>query len=518
MPLVNRLQHQYSLPTGVINTRRLHRHEVATRALGDRLLQRLAWPTQRLARYQMGIAQPKADGWGPHRFQRREVVPTLGDLGWSQPHRPAIAEIQRSGVPAPDRSVSPSDLSYSPGRSPELAWIAPVRVASGPVTLPSSMLVRQPTSLSATTSPPQVQGSTATSTSISDVTQPAMGGTFRIQRRAGVQLSPTPPPAPALSNSLPLAAPLRLTNTPTTPNRGELVDPAIYRAVVTNPLCTEPPTIEPPTTAAPTSPTALTANLDSEPASAVPPSDDRPLALLPLAPPLAGVVPQTFPSLVQRYALNDVLVSSSSTDTAPLPVVRPVLQRRLRRGDHAQSYPLGTVLIDSGAKSRAAAALSLVSPKELVLTLPPQTPEPSLNPGESHRALDAETPVVKSLSYRSRSQSPNHLQALPVPQTSISPPALSPLPLSPPRVAETISSPLPLARQGISEMSQIIQRQENDSPEMVASETISGTAPPASSEPWPPSPPMDAGDMADQVSRILSRQLAVEQERRGVER
>ena len=539
MALVHRLDHQYGLPAGVINTQRLHRHEIGTRALGDRLLQRLAWPTQQLARYQMKTSQLSAFGWGHDRFQRREVMPTLGDLGWGQPHRSAIAEIRRSKMPALDRSDFSPDLSHSPDRSPVPSWVPSGRGSPETETSPASVVVRQPASPPEATSPQQVQVSPKSSASAaisvpaatSDVSQPVTGNTFRVQRRADIQLSPGAPPASISSPPLPQVSALQLPHAPPESNGGAPADAAIYRAVITNPLTTEAPGLElsrdkSSPLVAPTNSMALLGGPDSEPASAVSSAGaDQPLAPLSLATPLAGVAAPAFPSLVQRYTLTDVIASSPRPDTAPMPLVRPLIQRRLRHGDLAQAYPLGTVLMDGGAKAQAATALSLRSPTELVLPLPPQASEPISGLAARRSGLDAEAVVVRPLAGDRRSQNPaqplttaNHLQALPLPQPSISrlPRSPSPLPTSP--VAETVLPPLPWARGESARGTQMVQRQESDGSERVASETISGMASPAPPEQSLPSAPVDAEDMADQVSRILSRQLAVERERRGLER
>jgi hypothetical protein len=538
MPLVNRLEHQYGLPAGVINTQPLHRHEIATRSLSDRLLQRLDWPTQRLARYQLRIAQAGSVGFRLQRFQRREIMPALDSFNWGQPHQPATPAIQRSGVALSDASNSCSDLSPSHGRPQVPDWSPPLRVKPGVIPWDASMAVRRAFSDPAPNSPvqtgietpssPTPPGTTDTvsasipilpdlppaSASIPDVSPTSQSnnrGSFRIQRRARATSIPLSTSAESVASpSIPLAA-TRPANLPSTTHSSEPIDQPILQLVVTSPVMAQPAT-----TASPVSPFI---DPHEDTSAVLPPLHDGEQTLPPIAIPRA--VASQPSRLVQRYALTEVMAPSPEVNYGSLPSVRPLIQRWTETRNPDQPYLLGSVLMDSRPPSNSALSLPWVAPNFLSSPLQRQPMKISGEASQGHEAGAAEVPVVRLRSNGSRSQGPaqplptaSHLQAMGQPHSSLSL-SLARSTDASPVATEPPLSPLPLA---IRQVSQALQRQADDIPEVTSSEPVSHPPPPTTSQDLTSNLPIGAEDMADQVSRILARQLAVELERRGLER
>ncbi|MFQ4136440.1 hypothetical protein PGN35_008975 [Nodosilinea sp. PGN35] len=453
-----RLQRRLTAAAGVIDTQTLHRHEAVTAGLAGRLLQRLALPEQQLTRYQMGAAEPGAIAQSVQRFQRQERLPTGGDRSW----------VQRLPV-----SGGEATAGVEPGRS--------------------ASTVSEPFGLAAAA--PQAVVEPAASTG-SDTATP--GGTFRIQRRAsslaGAALSPS-----AASPRLTADTPNRggaAAYSPTADNlalgeSGQTFSPAVggaYPTAATGSSLAEDLALA----AAQSSAANPGGDLGQSPSV----SDAPPVVLVqpqPMQPP-TGDGPTTPLPLLRRYTLAEVMAPAPLRSAPAWPRAAgggPTVQRS---PDHQSRGPL--------TQLRSPAIAQILRPMSITASMqrPTASPTPAsesdpLPLAEGTRAWFAAAPPALPLVQRSP------LPAAPLAQGT---PLGSPFPPpgSPP--------PLPLALRAIAPES-TLQRQTT---ETAVAEPSS--APPAPAPVGAAAPAMDAADMADQVSRILSRQLAVERERRGL--
>jgi hypothetical protein len=485
------LQRRLTTSAGVINTQRLHRHEAATTGLAGRLLQRLALPEQHLAHYQMGVAEPGALAQSMQRFQRREIMPAGGDRSW----------VQRRSIPGVETraGLEPSPVAIADSESFRLSAVAPRSPAE-----PASVSAAERGAIAPKLFPSTVADTAATVTPV---------GTFRIQRRA-----PSLPGATVY----PLAATSHFTadtlneggagaNSPAAENLAGLTSGDAWKTV--SPVAdihyptaaTSSSSAEDLALAAPPSPAPATGSDLGQSSSG---SDAQPLTvaqLKPIQPPM-GDGPSTPLPLLRRYPLAEVIAPSPPPSSRALPlasVVSPAIQRSL---DHdsgefvAKPYGLGAI-----------AQISRPSVAESSIQRQADDPMSLQNQASESDPL----PLVQGIRPSFAPSSPPLLllQTSPLPSAPLvqgiplaSQPSLqsgSPAAATPP--------PLPLVLGAIAPNG-TIQRQVTET--TVAE---SSSAPPAPTPVGDAAPAMDAADMADQVSRILARQLAVERERRGLD-
>lgn len=453
--LVQRLEQRLTTSAGVINTQTLHRHEAATTGLAGRLLQRLALPEQRLTRYQIGVAQPGAVTQSLQRFQRREVMPAGGDRSW----------IQRLSIPGVETMAG-----LEPLRSP-IAASDPFSVSA---VAPRSLA--EPASVSGAE-----RGAIAPlSSSVSDMAATPVG-TFRIQRRA-----------PSLMEEM--LQPLASSHFPSNPANAVAEGDAGVNSPSANDL----------TLAVPHSAAIDTSGNLGQP---LPVSDAQPTSvaqLKPIEPPM-GDGSGTSLRLLRRYTLAEVIAPSPPRSSTALPlasVVSPTIQRSL-----------GNESREPVAKPYALAAIAQISrPSVVEASIQRQVDDPMSSQNQSSDSDPL--PLAQAIRPSLAPASP----AFPLLQTS----QLTLAPLSQGRSSASQPSlqsgspasanplPLPLALGAIAPNS-IIQRQVTET-----TMAESSSAPLAPAPVGAAAPAMDAADMADQVSRILDRQLAVERERRGL--
>ena len=452
--LVQRLERRLSTAAGVINTQTLHRHEAATTGLVGRLLQRLALPEQRLTRYQIGVAQPGTVIQLLQRFQRQEVMPAGGDRSWVQ--RLSIPGVEAMADSAPARSAIAASEPFS------VPDFAPRALAE-----PTSVSGAERGAIAQKLSSSTVSDKTTTATPV---------GTFRIQRRTPSLTGAMLQPSAAVSSPLPsntINAGDGGANSPSVGDSWKVFSPVVGSAHPT--AATSSSSAEDLALAVPQAPAADPGGDlgQSSPVSGAQPTSVA--QLKPIEPPMGDGSSAPLP-LLRRYTLAEVMAPSPPRFSTALPlasVVSPTVQRSL---DHESREPV--------AKPYALAAIAQISG--------PSVAEVSIQ-RHAHNPITSQNQASEFDSLPFAQDIPLVSKAFP---QSGSPAAAS-------------APPLPLALGAIAPNA--IQRQTT---ETTVAEPSSG--PPAPAPSGEAAPTMDAADMADQVSRILSRQLAVERERRGL--
>ncbi|NEO57751.1 MAG: hypothetical protein F6K54_34630 [Okeania sp. SIO3B5] len=484
LTLGQRLQRRVVEPAGVINTQQLHCHYQATQGMAGRLVQRLALPEQVKFRYGSGVLQPTAITQRLQR-QRTESAEVLNEQFPTTPYADsAMGEMVQRSIPPQSRQFQNSREIQ--GRSPNKLGRTNTNPLQPSITQKATVMTKP------------VEKKPQSDTSVVKTSRGETNRPFRISRKAtvsevnasnlGARVEAEPNskqdrdlPLPKATNQLSASTVQRKADTSVNPNSlvtatQPKTNPPLVKGIIqtkTNEgLSTGNFRISRKATVSEVNARNLRARVEAEPNS----KQDRDL-------PLPKATNQLSASTVQRKADTSVNPNSLVTATQPktnLPLVKGIIQTKAEdfnvtsivpKTDLSQSRPLSL----QGQKSNLPVQLS---------------PEASIasNPSSELNMVWLKSTDGLQANEGSSTKNPySEKIALPLAITPINTHGV----LTRQTTNTVDNSTVQLAMEG------------NSTTPMPAPETASGAS-------------VDIAKVAEQVSRILARQLAVEKERRGV--
>ncbi len=490
--LAQRLYQRWTASAGVIPTHQLPGGQ--TPAAAQRLLQRSQLPAQLQARYDaVGIIQPQLT------IPERSRVEALGE------------SIGRS----PEWMAASRDRKHDPGRDIGAAIGLPTLPPDPPAPWPSSSASDAPAT---SFTPGRFAAASASA--------PADSGAFRVSRRAAPdrpQLNQEPPSAtsPSAADSLPVSLPVSrpVSHPPVAPGIAEVIARSPEPVSPAAPDLTSSDRTPPDRMRVQLPRAAMVMRQIANPA-AIATSVESPLSVadLPFAAPI-GVQRSPLPAPATTTAAPTALTAFNPAPPAP-ELASPIEEiAPLRVRGELRSSPAAPLLALYRETDPASITPAIAAPPPLTSPLPPiavgpagtLTPSPSMAPRPTAIATVARAPdpALGITPWDNPPSPPLTLARQPLPGLVAAPPADLSQGFTPPPL--TLHTP---------SQSGVIAREPLDSAPTVASPAIA--APPPPPPPSGPAAETDAGpdlkQLAEQVSRILHRQLTVERERRGISR
>ncbi|NET24645.1 hypothetical protein [Okeania sp. SIO1I7] len=453
LTLGQRLQRRVVEPAGVINTRQLHCHYQATQGMAGRLVQRLALPEQVKFRYGSGVLQPTSIIQRLQR-QRTESANVLNEQFPATPYaHSAMGEMVQRSIPPQSRQFQNSREIQ--GRSPNKLGRTETNPLQPSITQKATVMTKP------------VEKKPQSDTSVVKTSRGETNRPFRISRKATVS------EINALSsNKSDFGKGQVDTHSNSYPTVTETQLVSSKASLLPSPKTSGNFRISRKATVSEVNARNLGARVEAEPNS------QKELNL-----PLTRATNQLSASTVQRKADTSVNPNSLVTATQPktnLPLVKGIIQTKAEdlnvtsivpKTDLSQSQPLSL----QGQKSNLPVQLS---------------PEASIasNPSsELNMVLLKSTDGLQANEGLSTKNPYSEKIALPLAITPINTHGV----LARQTTNTVDNSTVQLAMEG------------NSTTPMSAAGTASAS-------------PLDVTKVAEQVSRILARQLAVERERRGI--